>query len=291
MAVDERRVVVSEESRSATGSTTVGARLRRIGGRRGLPGGRAVVGGFLVALAALGVFAAYLDATSGPERRWVVAARTLQAGQTLVLEDLALASMDVPGELEGRLYADPEALVGATVLVPLERYDVLLASHLATERVTDPREVLSFGIDAASALGGSLQRGDRVDVIATYRGDGGASVVIVEDAEVLDAGQPDGLIGSAGRLTLTVAVAARSESLALAHAAASADLLVVRTTGLERDDTAPRRFQPDPTALLEQHDGGTGVAGTATARAAAASGPSVPTGDVSGRSGVTGGRR
>ena len=34
--------------------------LRR---RRGLPSGRAVVGGFLVALAAVGVFAAYTSAT------------------------------------------------------------------------------------------------------------------------------------------------------------------------------------------------------------------------------------
>ena len=60
--------------RPATGQNGGGRPLRR---RRALPGGRAVVGGFLIALAAVGIFAAYTGATSDGRQRFVVARNDL----------------------------------------------------------------------------------------------------------------------------------------------------------------------------------------------------------------------
>src|SRR5215831_5013481 len=72
-----------------------GDRTRVVGtGRhRALPGGRAVVGGFLVAVAAVVVFAASLAGASHPGQSWVVTARPLPAGTILGPGDVTSATM------------------------------------------------------------------------------------------------------------------------------------------------------------------------------------------------------
>ncbi|MFO8075966.1 MAG: RcpC/CpaB family pilus assembly protein [Egibacteraceae bacterium] len=204
-----------------------------------------MVGGFLVAAAAVAVFAAYLDAAGGPDRSWVVASGEVAVGQPLELADLAVAAVDLPPELAGRAFDDPEALVGAVALAPLSRYDLVLASHVGQGRGAVDHEELSFAIEASRAVGGALRRGDRVDVIAAYRDGDGLAEVIATDVEVLDAGEADTTIGTAGDLTLTVGVADRAAVLAIAHAVANAELLVVRTTGREPGEAGPTRFRPD----------------------------------------------
>lgn len=244
-----------------------------------------MVGGFLVAAAAVAVFAAYLDAAGGPDRSWVVASGEVAVGQPLELADLAVAAVDLPPELAGRAFDDPEALVGAVALAPLSRYDLVLASHVAEGRGAVDHEELSFAIEASRAVGGALRRGDRVDVIAAYRDGDGLAEVIATDVEVLDAGEADTTIGTAGDLTLTVGVADRAAVLAIAHAVANAELLVVRTTGRAPDEAGPTRFRPDlddgPTDDGAAGEGGAtaGEAGPAAGEdAAAAPDPGEPGG-------------
>ena len=206
----------------------------------------------------MAVFAAYLDAAGGPDRAWVVASGEIAVGEPLELSDLAVAAVDLPPELAGRAFDDPEALVGAVALAPLSRYDLVLASHVAEGRAAVELEELSFAIDASRAVGGALRRGDRVDLVASYRDGGGLAEVIATDVQVLAAGEADTTIGAAGDLTLTVGVADRGQVLAIAHAVAHAELLVVRTTGREPDEAAPTRFRPDLDG--EAPDGGRGEA-------------------------------
>jgi len=61
----------------ATGEQSAG----RIGVRASLPRGRAVVGGLLIATAAMGVFLAHDAATRTDQRRWVVARSDIAMGQ------------------------------------------------------------------------------------------------------------------------------------------------------------------------------------------------------------------
>ena len=56
---------------------------RTIRPRRSLPGGRAVVGAFLVVVAAVGTFGAYLSATAAPSTSYLVAARSFQLGHVI----------------------------------------------------------------------------------------------------------------------------------------------------------------------------------------------------------------
>ena len=216
--------------------------LRR---RRRLPGGRAVVGGFLVAAAAVATFAAYLGATSPPERQWVVAAGDVAVGQELALGDLALIALDLPEELAGRAFDDPETLVGALAMAPLSRYDLVQASHVMDSSEGFDLEEVSFPIDPARAVAGGLRRGDRVDVVASYRGGDAVTEVVAGDVLLLDIDHGEDSIGASGSLTLTVGIAQRQQVLALAHGLSHADLLVVRTSADSSGD-APTRFRPEP---------------------------------------------
>ncbi len=82
------RTAPAEQARGSSKGPTVRP-------RRGLPSGRAVVGGFLVALAAIGVFAAYTSATAEPVTEYVVAARDLTPGEQLTSGDVELVAIDL----------------------------------------------------------------------------------------------------------------------------------------------------------------------------------------------------
>ncbi len=205
------------------------------------------MGGFLVAAAAVATFAAYLGATSPPERQWVVAAGDVAVGQQLTPGDLALIALDLPDELAGRAFDDPETLVGALAMAPLSRYDLVQASSVVDRSEGFDLEEVSFPIDPARAVAGGLRRGDRVDVVASYRGGDAVTEVVAGDVLLLDIDHGEDSIGASGAMTLTVGVAEREQVLALAHGLSHADLLVVRTPAGSTGE-APTRFQPESAA-------------------------------------------
>src|SRR5438132_1082243 len=73
--------------RQAAGGDGRARPLRR---RRALPSGRAVAGGLLVALALIGIYAAYTGATAPPRRSYVVAAHDIAVGSRLEPKDLTV---------------------------------------------------------------------------------------------------------------------------------------------------------------------------------------------------------
>ena len=58
-----------------------------------LPTGRAIVGGLLVAVSGLGIFAAHRAATVPDSTNWLIVRRPVAAGATISVDDLALAPM------------------------------------------------------------------------------------------------------------------------------------------------------------------------------------------------------
>src|SRR5205085_11204950 len=76
-------------STSAAVSAGAGAGRRVVARRPALPGGRAVVGGFLVALAAVGGFAGWTRATADTRVRYLAASRDLPVGRRIGPGDLA----------------------------------------------------------------------------------------------------------------------------------------------------------------------------------------------------------
>src|SRR5437870_3424343 len=101
----------TEGNGSATGTSSLDP-SRTLTRRRNLPSGRAVVGGFLVAVAALGAFVAARGTGGGPSQHYVVLTHDVIAGTTLRATDLRTVAVDLPADMAGRAFTDPAAVIG-----------------------------------------------------------------------------------------------------------------------------------------------------------------------------------
>ncbi len=198
-----------------------GPRLRR------LPAGsRAAVGGLLVAVAAVGLFAAALGAGSAAES-YVVARRSLAPGARLAADDLRTQPLALPDPQRRRAFEDPAALVGAVVLAPLEPGELVQASAVADGRAAVDAQELSFRVD--TAMVGDLRPGERIDVLGTFgSGADAITAVVARHAAITGVDRAPALVTD-GSTVLTVALESDEDALALAHGVALAKLAVVRS--------------------------------------------------------------
>lgn len=202
--------------------------LRR---RRGLPSGRAVVGGFLVALAAVGVFAAYTSATAGPVTSYAVAARDLAPGDRVGPASLRLVPLDLPDEQRRRSFDVIEPLLDATVIEPLLAGELIQEGSLVATGAAPGTRAVSFAIDAAHAVNGTLRAGERVDVLATFGAGGEACTFLVAaDVALVRVSESAGSLTAQSSMTITVEADSADAALAISHAANAGTLTLVRTT-------------------------------------------------------------
>lgn len=206
--------------------------------RRGLPSGRAVVGGFLVALAAVGAFAAYTSATAAPTTEYVVAARDLAPGDQITDGDVSLVAIDLPDEQRQRSYDVIAPLVGATVVEPLVTGELVQDGSLIATGAEQGARTVSFAVEPARAVNATLKTGERVDVLATFgAGDRACTHVVAADAAIVGVNESTGsLVGQSGGLTITIAVPDAETGVAVAHAAAAGTVTLLRTTHAEAAD-------------------------------------------------------
>ena len=212
------------------GATTGGRALKR---RSALPTGRAVVGGFLVALAALGIFAAYSSATAGPTTTYVVARRDIPIGTRLTADDLTTLPMDLPDVVaRDAAFATERPLVGATTVGPVRRGELVQAGDVVKKRSGAAELEISFELERSRALAGTLRPGERVDVLATFGAGGDTyTVTVVRQARVLEAGQDGGGLAQGDTDVISLAVPTNDEAMALTHAVNAGKVTLVRSTG------------------------------------------------------------
>lgn len=229
-----------------------GEATRSLRRRKALPGGRAVVGGFLVALAGVGVFAGYTNATADTRVNYLVARADLTIGQRINRSSLGYLPMDLPGLVRNRSFRDPGALIGAVVVGPVSKGELIQTSDvLIRQRAPVGREV-SFSIESARAVDGQLQRGEMVDVLVTYgTGNEAYTVTVAEGVRVVNRSRPRGTLGDGRDEVITVAVPSSAQTLALAHAVSAGAVTLVRTAEGVGDDGsrsgAPTSYQaPGP---------------------------------------------
>src|SRR3546814_18422477 len=72
-----------------------------------------------MALAAVGVYAAYANAAAGPTDEVVVADRPLHVGDTIEADDLRTVAVELPGDLLGGTFAAIDSAIGPVVLGPI----------------------------------------------------------------------------------------------------------------------------------------------------------------------------
>lgn len=230
----------SSSSTNGDGRGDDGGFGRQIARRRSLPGGRAVVGGFLVAVAAVGVFAAYTSATAGPATAYLVATRDLPIGAVLAPGDVDLVPMELPDAQRSRSFDDPAVLDGATTVAPLRADELVQQSSVVETGADSGTRLVSFSVDAARALNGRIRPGEHIDILATY---GEYTQYVLGDVTVVDTSAgTDDAIGSSAAISFVVDVGNREAERALTHASAAATLSVARTTGAP--DEGPADLEP-----------------------------------------------
>ena len=205
---------------------------RTIRRRRPLPGPRAAVGGFLVAVAVVGTFVTVSGAADDHRIALVVARDDLAVGDRIEAADLSQARLDVPEFVRARAFRSPAQLVGATVLGPVARGELVQAGavRLADDGPVGPQ--VSFPVEAARALDGRLQPGERVDVLVTYgQGESATTEVVARGARIARVRTAGGVLGDDRSLVVTVTVGADTDAAAVAHAATAGSVTIVRVGG------------------------------------------------------------
>jgi Flp pilus assembly protein CpaB len=205
---------------------------RQLARRRPLPGGRAVVGGFLVAVAAVGIFAAWSGVTADSRERYVVARHDLAIGRKVTKADLAFQPMDLPPLVRSRSFQDPSLLVGSVVVGPVARGELVQASDVVSRPGGHVGRELSFRIDRARAVDGQLEPGEFVDVLASYgTGADAYTVTVLRGARLVQRSEPRRALDGAGDEVVTLAMPNGADALAMAHAVNAGTVTLVRAGG------------------------------------------------------------
>lgn len=215
--------------------------VRTIGRRVGLPSSRALLGAFLVTVAVVGLFVSFRRSQDDPTSPYVVVATTVPAGQVITEDDLAIRRLDL-GELADRTFTAEAEAVGAVAvqtLLPgqLLQHGTVLHPAPGQDPAAPATFEVSFSIDRARALGGRLQPGELVDVVATLDVDASppgrqrCTTVVAAGARVVGAGAVDDeILTGGGAYTVTVAVPEDQAVLGLVFAVDQSEVTIVRAT-------------------------------------------------------------
>jgi pilus assembly protein CpaB len=173
---------------------------------------------FVVAAISTGVFYGLFSGRLGastpdlPQHSLVVAARDLDRGTVLKLEDLRVAEIRLKTPLKGS-FDSPDKLVGATVLDPLQENEPLTTNRLALKDsesggpsgVPSGMRAVSVHVYESSGIVGLLRRGSKVDIQAVSERSGSAALsTVLQDVEVLSVTVPTDPGGRLGTPIVTV---------------------------------------------------------------------------------------
>ena len=212
--------------------------------RRALPGGRAVLGGVLMAVAVVGVFVAYEQAGHEPSDSIVVAARAIRLGEVLDASDLRTVHGELPGGAPG--FAEVEALVGHIALGPIDEGEIIQPGSITDDGSADPVHEVAITLPGRQVAVGRLKPGERVDVFVTYDD---RTISVVRGAQVVQIEAEDAASLTSDReISLVVAVPSDQTVAALVHALRTGEVTVVRSTFAEASSGDPLRYEGSPEA-------------------------------------------
>lgn len=152
-----------------------GAAPHRMGPPKRLPTGRAVVGGLLVALAALGVLWALTRGDDEPTVEYLVLARDAQAGDVVGMSDFEITELVLPQQVDASTLfrnstreADPRWVVQTPIragtLALVDDYRQIEGGELpAPDGWT-----VTVHVDEARAMNGQASANLTVDVVGTF---------------------------------------------------------------------------------------------------------------------------
>ncbi|MEQ1786457.1 MAG: SAF domain-containing protein [Acidimicrobiales bacterium] len=214
--------------------------IREIRRHRGLPGSRAVLGGVLMALAAVGVSVAYAQASRHATEAVVVAVRPLRVGQVVEIDDLRTIEADLPASAVKVTFGKIESVAGRVVLGPIGAGELVQSGSVTEDASAAAIHEVAISLPRHQIAVGRLKQGERVDVFVTSED---RTVSVVRGAEVVQIGADDsGSLTSDREITLVVAVPSGEVVAAVVHAVRTGEVTVVRSTFAEPSDEDPLEF-------------------------------------------------
>ena len=218
--------------------------------QRGLPGGRAVLGGVLMAVAVVGVFLAYEQAGQQPSDPVVVAARPVRLGEVLEADDLRTVHGDMPGDATA--FTRIDALIGHVALASIGEGEIVQPSSITDDAATAPVHEVAITLPGRQVAVGRLKAGETVDVWVTYDD---RTESVVRDARVVQIGLEDSeSLTSDREVSLVVAVPTGQDVAAIVHALRTGDVTVVRSTFSDAEDDEPIVFDGSAAGAEDEAD-------------------------------------
>lgn len=200
-----------------------------------------MLGGLLMAVAAVGVFVAYTGSEGGAADTVVVAAHDLRPGQQIEADDLRLVAVDLPADTLAAAFSELEAIIGRVVLGPVAEGELVQRGAITSDNGSAANEI-ALTLPRAQIAVGRLKQGERVDVYVTYD-DRTTSVVRGVEVVQIDA-DGEGSVTADRDVEVVVAVDSSEAVAALVHALRTGAVTVVRSTfASERADEA-LAYQP-----------------------------------------------
>ncbi|MFP3902041.1 MAG: SAF domain-containing protein [Acidimicrobiia bacterium] len=204
--------------------------VRQVARPAGVPGGRAIVGGLLVALAGVATFVAWQRSTGTPGTSYAVAARAIGPGERLTVDDVRLEPIDLPDGVAAAAFTGAAEIVDRVTLGPVGEGELLQRGQLSDPAEGAPSVEVSFAIDPDRAVDGRLSAGDLVDVFVTMDG---RTEAVAEGVRVAAVAGGDGRsFGGDRRITVTLALADPARRAPLIHAVRQGEVTLVRSTHL-----------------------------------------------------------
>jgi len=196
----------------------------------GVPGPRAVVGGLLVALAGVGTFVSWQQATGTPDHTYAVATRPLRPGEPVTADAVRFQPIDLPAGVAGSAFTSPADLEGRVLVAPVGDGELLQAGAVSDQGPPEPAAEVSIALARDLAVDGRLHAGDTVDVYATHE----TTDVVARGVRVIAVSEAGGSFADGTELTVTLALAEGVDGAAVVHAAREGQVTLVRTTHVSR---------------------------------------------------------
>ena len=200
---------------------------RVVNRRSPLPNSRAVVGGLLMAVAVLGTFVAYQQATQKRSTIYIVANTKLTPGHVIQRADLGTVTGELPAAVASRAFIDSTALVGKTLIGPVDRGELLQQANV----VSEPATFMTFEVPMLVEPGrypASLRKGDSVDVLVTIgQGAEAKTTVVAKMVRIADVGVSNAGALSTGATAIRLVAADEATETSLANAGAAGKVTLV----------------------------------------------------------------
>lgn len=204
-------------------------RLRDANGRIRTPDARLGIGLALVAVSVFGGMR--LSGAAAPTQRVLAVRTSVAAGHRFTATDLEVVAVHVDARVARTLV--PASLRADVVGRPVQhavRAGSLLEAGALARRSGNSREI-TVPVTPEHALGGELEPGDRVDVVATFDANSGAArtLTVAGRAEVVSVVRGDQVFGGSGALSAVTLAVPADEAMVLVYAMRTGALDLLRS--------------------------------------------------------------